>query len=123
MKTIIHVANTNEHNDNRVFINADLPFAPIKGDVIYLSPRQTLSLKQQLIAHARTKDNSIVTIDYCEFLYGHSSKYKEIENATKWEDKDISFDDLMYVVDRSYDCNTNTFHIEIYSNDKHPLEE
>ena len=108
MKVYVHIYNEDLSNDKDLFLEIECDFNPILGDTIFVDTT--------LLAEKASKDLYLIT-RYRKQLYC-DSYHKRDEGEITLEDGDnLLFDDLFYVVGRTFICNDITgiheLHIEI----------
>tara|TARA_R110000851_G_scaffold296023_2_gene451062 strand:- start:13374 stop:13700 length:327 start_codon:yes stop_codon:yes gene_type:complete len=103
VKCRIHIENDGGANDDKVYVDIELPAAPRVGEILFLSGKHQLSLEEM-----GKKDMKNLKVFYKKWFSG-ASEYKHIEENLK----EFGFDDALLVSSVIYSSEENFMRIEI----------
>lgn len=104
-KVRIHICIGGADYNEGLYVDASIPYVPVKGEVLYLSDKILEELKQQIIDYPnRAKDYAP------EWFFGSSY---DCTDPKKENLKDLSFADAIFVDHVWYDANENRVSIVI----------
>ena len=102
VKCRIHIENDGGANDDKVYVDIELPAAPRVGEILFLSGKHQLSLEEM-----GKKD--MKNLNYYLKWFSGASEYKHIEENLK----EFGFDDALLVSSVIYSSEENFMRIEI----------